>query len=421
MLAAAAVVAVAILVLAHRGGGFGSGGKATTPRTGGSYEFASALVLQPDGKLVVAGCHCPPPGADNSLRLARFGKNGRPDASFGSGGVVTSTLGSDAKTWALVRRPDGKLVAAASTGKGANSRFALTRFEADGRLDRSFGRGGTVATRFGKGSAAKALVLQPDGKLVAAGFSGPAGSRRFALARYDASGRLDPSFGSGGTVTTAIGRDAVAYAAVLQPDGKLVAAGFSGLGKSRRFALARYDASGRLDPSFGSGGTVTTAIGRDAVAYAAVLQPDGKLVAAGSADLRPGSAFALARYDRTGRLDPGFGRGGTATTPIGDSAVAAALALQPDGRLVAAGSAFYGKDIYAGYDTFAVVRYDGNGRPDPGFGTGGTATTAVDKQSGAAALVLQADGGIVAAGYGGDGRNFTFALARYDQNGKLDK
>ncbi len=416
-----AFAATAFLVFAGRGGGFGSGGKATGSRTGASFEFASALVLQPDGKLVASGCHCPPPGADDHLVLTRYDANGHLDSSFGSGGTVSATLGDAASTWALVRQPDGKLVAAASNGKGVQSRFALTRYDANGRLDTGFGRGGTVTTAIGKGSAAEALLLQPDGKLVAAGSSGLGANSRFALARYDANGHLDPSFGTGGTVTTAIGRGAVSQAVLLQPDGKLVAAGSSGTSPHSTFALARYDRNGRLDASFGSGGTVTTAVGTDAVAQALALQPDGRLVAAGRGGHLHGFTFALARYDRNGHLDRSFGSGGTTTTAIGDSAGAAALALQPDGKLVAAGSAFYGGDIYSGYDTFALARYDAAGRPDPAFGTAGTATTAIGKQSGAAALVLQPDGKLVAAGYSGDGRNFTFALARYDQDGRLDR
>ena len=421
VVAVAAVATAAFLVFGHGGGGFGHGGKATTPRTGASYEFASALVLQPDGKLVVAGCHCPPPGQDSSLELARFGENGRLDPSFGSDGTVRAAIGAGAGTWALVRQRDGKLVAAASSGKGSHSRFALTRYDQNGRLDASFGTGGVVTTAIGKSSAAEALLLQPDGKLVAAGSSGKGAESRFAVARYDEDGRLDGSFGNGGTVTTAIGNGAAALAVLLQPDGKLVVAGSSGSGAHSMFALARYDRNGRLDRGFGDAGTVTTASWSHAVAQALLLEPDGALVAAGRGGRLHDFRFALARYDPRGRLDRSFGSGGVVTTRIGDSAGAAALVRRPDGTLVVAGSAFYGQDIYSGYDTFAVAGYDRNGRVDPGFGEGGTATTAIGKQSGAAALVLLPDGRLVAAGYSGDGRNFTFALARYESDGGLDR
>ena len=412
--AVAVAVAAVLLVTGHRGGGFGSGGKAAGPLTGASWEFASALVLQPDGKLVVVGCRCPPPGEnmDDSLVIARYDRNGRLDDTFGSGGTVKASIGSAAAAWALVRQPDGKLVAAASSGKGAASRFALTRYSAVGRPDRSFGDGGTVTTAIGRGAAAEALVLQPDGKLVAAGYSGAG----FALARYDRHGRLDPSFGSGGTVTTSIGKGAVAHALLLQPDGKLVAAGSSGSSPNRRLALARYDRNGHLDPSFGSGGTTAIPIGKDAVAQALVRRPDGKLVVAGHGGSHA-FEFALARFGGDGRLDPAFGHRGVVTTDVGDSAGAAALVLQPDGRLVAAGSVFFEPDR----DDFALARYDANGRLDPGFGRGGTVTTSIGKDAGAAALVLQPDGKLVAAGYRGDGRNFTFALARYGENGRLDR
>src|SRR5262245_54163007 len=152
-----------------------------------------------------------------------------------------------------------------------------------GALDTTFGTGGKVRTSVGPGdSEALALVRQPDGKLVAAGFASNGSTDDFALARYNANGTLDTSFGSGGKVLTAIGssHDGIS-ALVRQPDGKLVAAGWSATAVGQVFALARYNPNGSLDTSFGSGGKVTTAIGSSFdLVFALALQPDGKLVAA---------------------------------------------------------------------------------------------------------------------------------------------
>src|SRR5919197_2614558 len=149
-----------------------------------------------------------------------------------------------------------------------------------GALDAGFGRLGTVTTTIGASSAIAAIALQPDRKIVAAGYSYNGSRNVFALARYNADGSFDPSFGNGGTVTTAIGSsNDSAEAVALQPDGKIVAAGRSDNGSQNVFALVRYDADGSLDTTFGNGGKVTTAIGpREDDAAAVALQPDGQIL-----------------------------------------------------------------------------------------------------------------------------------------------
>src|SRR5437870_3563768 len=160
--------------------------------------------------------------------------------------------------------------------------FAHSVDAGPGDLDPSFGAGGQVLTDFGGGDGARALALQADGRIVVAGRSCPS-TWRFALARHDADGTLDPSFGGGGRVLTNFaGRDE-ASALALQSDGKIVVAGFSGAGGRQDFAVARYNPDGSLDPSFGSGGRVLTDFGGDDEASALALQSDGKIVVAGSA------------------------------------------------------------------------------------------------------------------------------------------
>jgi uncharacterized delta-60 repeat protein len=176
-----------------------------------------------------------------------------------------------------------------------------------GALDTSFGVGGKVTTDFsgiGETDRANALVVQPDGKLVAAGTAAVQPSFDFALARYNPDGTLDTSFGVGGKVTTdfaGTGDTDEISALVLQLDGKLVAAGTAVVQPSFDFGLARYNPDGTLDTSFGIGGKVTTdfsGIGETDEANALVVQPDGKLVAAGTAVVQPSFDFALARYRR---------------------------------------------------------------------------------------------------------------------------
>lgn len=285
-----------------------------------------------------------------------------------------------------------------------------------GDLDPSFGSGGVVTTGFGSASSdlAFAIVLQPDGRIVAAGASssdtGPSG---FALARYNADGTLDATFGSSGIVVTDMGAsDETAHAVGLQPDGKIVAAGYwlRGNGTPSRFALARYDGNGALDSTFGSGGTVTTDLGGGgALAYAVAIQPDGKILAAG---VNLGGGVALVRYNSDGSLDQSFGGGGMVS---GGAREAAAMLLQPDGKIVLAGRSYD--------DNFALLRYAADGTFDPTFGTGGMVTTPVGPDfDRALSVALQPDGRIIAAGQAcaSSSAGCGFALARYLPNGALD-
>ena len=330
---------------------FGNGGKVTTD-FGGS-DVANALAIQPDGKIVVAGNT-----SDLSLVLARYNGNGSLDTTFGTGGsVVTGLLrGSD-----VVIQPDGKIVVAGDS----DGDFAVARFNSNGSLDTSFGIGGVVTTDFsGEADQSFAVALRSDGKIVAAGraFNFNKGTFvDFALARYNSDGSLDAGFGSGGKVTTHFGfRDnEQALDVALQPDGKIIAAG-AVVATFSDFALARYNNDGSLDASFGSGGKVTTDFFiDDDVANGLALQSDGRIVAAGFA-ANPNTFsfdFALARYNSDGSLDAGFGSGGKVTTDFFNRFdVAHDVALQPDGKIVAAGIANTG----AANTDFAVARYLGD-------------------------------------------------------------
>jgi uncharacterized delta-60 repeat protein len=400
--------------------GFGTGGKVTTDFAGGPDE-AFALAVQPDGKLVAAGGTAGP-GLGN-FALARYNADGSLDASFGTGGIVTTSFGEAGNVaFALAVQADGKLVAAGvvDTTSGTESDFALARYNPDGTLDPSFGAGGLVTTDFAAtNDQAEALAVQADGKLVAAGFTDVFAGSDFALARYNPNGTLDPSFGTGGRVTTDIGGSIdQAHALVVQGNGRLVVAGIadnSSLGSGFDFALARYRPNGRLDPSFGTGGKVTTDIAGDDTARGLAMQANGRLVAAGFARSAFTADFALVGYRSDGKLDRSFGTGGRVTTDFTGSVgfdQANALVAQADGRLVAAGFAI---DPGTLLSDFALARYTSNGSLDPSFGTGGRVITDFTGGDDAArGLGLQADGKLVAAGVTAvAGTCCDFALARY--------
>ncbi len=313
-------------------------------------------------------------------------------------------------------------------GNGGNPRvFALARYRSDGNPDTSFGNGGSLTTSFGGNfAAASAVMLQPDGKIVVAGTVDfnpdvPGSGLDFALARYNANGTLDGSFGKGGKVVfDFFGSFDQANAAALQVDGKIIVVGSASYDSFNRdigFALARFNTDGSTDFGFGTGGKqITDFFGAGAKANGVVLQPDGKFVVAGTASdsaTRPAATdIALARYNSDGTLDSGFGSGGQTAIPFQNSATEQgnALALSAEGQIIVAGAAF---KTFAAPPDFALVRYNSDGSLDTGFGSGGIITTDVAGGTDVAqAVAIQSDGKVVAAGRAFR-NDFDLTLARY--------
>jgi uncharacterized delta-60 repeat protein len=332
------------------------------------------------------------------------------DPMFGTGGRVLTDFGGQDMAYGMAVQADGKVVAAGFANVGGHYDFALARYNRDGTLDATFGTGGKVLTDFsGAGSfdEARAVAIQPDGKVVAAGGSTAGGNDVFALARYNFDGTLDATFGAGGKVLTGVAGDA--YAVAVQPGGKIVAAGSS----STDFALVQYNHDGTVDATFGAGGKVLTDFGGNDYAYALAVRPVGKIVAAGFSDARGSYDFGLARYNRDGTLDATFGGGGRVLTDVsgaGSYDVALAVAVQPDGKIVTAGASGAVRNA-----DFVLARYNRDGTLDATFGTSGKVVTDVSgtgSDNEAFAVAVQPDRKIVAAGVSGTIRS-DFALARY--------
>jgi uncharacterized delta-60 repeat protein len=243
-----------------------------------------------------------------------------------------------------------------------------------GTLDPSFGGDGMVTTSFLIGDGALAMAVQADGRIVVAGFT----DIDFAVARYNADGSLDPSFSSDGKVMTDFGISLDhATAIALQEDGRIVVAGrtqpYSAYDSD--IALARYNADGSLDSSFGGDGLVVTDLDdNNEMAADVAVQADGRIVVAGHRGWPgpvPGEDFLLVRYNADGSLDPSFGNGGLVVTDFdGDNETAEAIALLADGRMVAAG-----KTIPESGSEFALARYHADGTLDASFGSGGKVVT----------------------------------------------
>ena len=380
---------------------FGTGGKVITD-VSGRYDEARALVIEPDGQLVVVGVAGT--GIDRDFAVARYNTNGTLDRTFGiNGTTITDFSGGSDAAWAVALQLDGKIIVAGES----DGDFALARYNADGTLDSSFGVSGTITTDFGGDDRANALTLQRDGKVVVAGF---AARLDFALARYRADGTLDPTFGTAGLLTTDFsGNSDTAYAVSIQVDEKIIVAGATGNYPSAQFALTRHNADGSLDADFGTGGLVTIRVGRDARAHALWIQPDGKLVAGGFVNNGSSNDAALARLNADGIVDMSFGAGGRVLTDFGGRNFGNSLALQSDGKIVAAGA-----DDFPPYYDFAIAKYEADGRIDATFNREGTILTEFGGNSWINAVAIQADGKIVAAGYARSSSGADFALVRYD-------
>jgi uncharacterized delta-60 repeat protein len=333
------------------------------------------------------------------------------DGTFGVGGRVSS--GFPRFTNATAIQSDGKIVVAGLTGQGASADFALARYNFNGSPDPTFGSGGRVTTDFGgHGDFARALAIQSDGRIVAAGLAKDIyDTDGFALARYNGDGSLDPTFGIGGKVTTAIPASRI-NALAMQFDGKIVAAGTIDNSVTGSLgAIVRYNSDGSLDAAFGIEGKVTTEVPDISTHVNAIaIQADGKIIAAGYSFSGNQSWALLARYNIDGSPDKTFGDGGRVTT---DKSSIQGLALQSDGKIIAAG----------GFPEFGVARYNADGSLDITFGAGGKAVTEFGgyiEDDYLFALSLQSDGKIIAAGESvWVGANL-FALARFNRDGSLD-
>jgi uncharacterized delta-60 repeat protein len=383
---------------------FGSGGKLMVQIGQQQRDFAKAVAVQPDGKIVVGGELGDYSADTNTSVLLRLNPNGSLDGSFGTGGRVINQ--GQKHLPSLVIQPDGKIVtAAATTNVGITMDYAVARYNTDGSLDQTFGNAGYAVNGAGE---ANAVLLQRDGKIVLIG-SLPISRKGsdFLVARFNANGTPDQTFGNGGRVTTSftsgLGSADVAIAGALQADGRIVVSGYS---SCISVALVRYNSDGTIDNTFALDGVLLRP-NFDAVASRVMIQRDGKIVIGGG-------GFVLGRYTAEGKIDRSFGIDGRIAGGFGTgNGSLNALVIDPTGRIWAGGSVSY---TGTGNAAFVLARYTENGIPDPGFGNNGFVITeftgALDEAN---ALVLQSDGKPVLAGYAAEpGATYVdFALARY--------
>lgn len=372
-----------------------------------------AVAVQPDGKIVAAG-HSYQSG-HYVFALTRYNSDGSLDNSFDTDGKVSTIFSAaDAKAKALAIQSDGKIVVAGLSSDGSVERFAVARYNTNGSLDNTFDSDGKVTTVVGTGwSGAHSVAIQSDGKIITTGYCSVGSNQDFALVRYNSDGSLDNTFSGDGIVTTDVAtKTDVPFAIKLQGDGKIVVSGYAQNISDYDFALLRYLDNGDLDKTFDTDGIVLTKIVGSFHEYGNCLdiQSDGKIVVAGGTD-NTFYDFVVARYLSNGSLDNSFDGDGISKVDYvtgTNEGEPLAIKIQSDGKIILAGHVAFGSDM-----NFAVLKFKSNGSADSTFDGDGLVTTAFNNNDGARAVAIQSDGKIIAAGGTYDGSQKNFGLARY--------
>ena len=384
------------------------------------------------------------------LLIASQGINGHPqncgplDPVFGNGGKTVGISGSGSlNSRNIIIQPDDKIVQVFSVNTGSRYDFGVLRYKTDGQLDSSFGTKGIVMTAVGVSeSFPVAGAVQPDGKIVVVGSARISNnSFGFALVRYSSNGTLDNNFGSGGKMIAKIASEYdYPTSLALQTDGKIIV-----VGNSRdnyytgKFAIARFNNNGSIDSSFGQNGKIVTHLGpfvtyingqyygryADESATAVTIQPDAKIVVAGSSYTSDGCwdyyggiycnpAFAMIRFNSSGIVDSSFGNNGKVVDSL-TLLWCSSMALQNDGKILVTGN--------GNPNAFITKRYNSNGTIDNNFGSNGTTLTKITGSNTyheSNSIGVRSDGRIIVGGSLNINNVSQFAVLRYYSNGLPD-
>lgn len=393
---------------------FGTNGLVVVSSVFGDEITFMDFVILPDGKFLVTGSRYIENSRTISLVIYRYTANGTLDAAFGTNGVITTPIGSyDLR---IVLQPDGKFVVAGGNYIGNFVlEVAVVRYNSNGTLDTTFGTGGITKTSVGNRELrVREILVQTDGKLLVAGFRFASPINIFVL-RYNPNGTLDNSFGANGIVQTNIDNQSTYVGGMaLQPDGKIIVNGYSFPSMS---LIVRYNANGTLDNTFGANGIVRiTEFPR--IGYALAIQQNGKILTAGQGN----SNFAISRYNSNGTIDTSFGTNGVVITAIDNSnrsSSISSIALQTDGKIVAVGTVVYNNGFAS---DVGWVRYLGDSLNAPrtrfDFDGDGKADVAVFRPSNGTWYLQQSTNGFTGLPFGIPSDKLV--PADYDGDGKTD-
>ncbi len=393
---------------------YGVNGKRILP-LGTANAFSRSMVIQPDGKAVLA---CITNNAtSNDFAVVRLLENGQPDPDFGTGGIVSTDFFDKTDVAEAVALDEfNRIIVAGYVEQVDGFEFAVARYLPDGRLDETFDGDGRATVALGATAFCKDVAIQADNKIVIGGYvlNPLSATNEYTLVRFDTTGQLDPTFDGEGIVMTHMGMGAgVANALTIQPDGKIVLAGqvFNEATFFWEIGIARYDTDGTLDPAWDHDGIVFAPVaGVNPTINEIVLQSDDKIIVGGYSGTAPSNnKFTVARFHSNGTPDESFDEDGIVIDSYGfeDNQINA-MVLQPDGHLIIAGTTLVGN-----VDRFALARLDAAGHFDEPFGDEGKVVSVISQNDGISAMALQGDGKLVVAGESFDGTRFNIVAARY--------
>jgi uncharacterized delta-60 repeat protein len=385
----------------------------------GVYSDCNDASLQSDGKIICVG----------SRQVMRFAVNGLIDTTFGSKGIVTpffygknqdSLVGNDDDTnfigTSVAVLPDNKMLFAGNMGTGSlfnrQTDIVIMRLTADGSIDSSFGDNGGVIADYSKSDRVSDIKLQPDGKILVFGTS----NNHFNLLRFLHDGTQDNSFGNNGNVWET-SFNAYGNAIALQPDGKIVAAG----SYENKIILTRYMPDGSRDNEFGNNGKVVSVFETEnnySNANDIAIQPDGKIVIAGNTNDFLTYTLLLARYNPDGSADESFGEAGTSRPELTYDVIAERIALDKNNKLIVGGFTIGGSTD----SKYMLLRLLENGNLDSNFAVDGQQFTNMMENSSdiSAGLILTSTNKIIVAGTTSNGSNNYASLAQYYNDDKTN-
>lgn len=347
------------------------------------------------------------------------------DTTFGLGNgkvIVPIIASGDNVARAMALQPDGKIIVVGSCGSTTSRDFCVARLDPSGALDTTFSSDGKLTIQVGTGNSdAYAVALQPDGKIVIAGSCGVVSARDFCLTRLNANGTVHTSFADNGRAITPVGTgDDAAAGVAIQSDGKIVVAGTCTLSGSEAFCVVRYTAAGELDTTFSTDGKVLIGVTAEPdVARAITLQFDEKILVAGyCGDTVVKVDFCAIRLLSNGTLDTSFDFDGRVSASIGNFIdVANAIAIQADGKIIIAGAT----TLTSGDPSMSAVRHNPFGSLDTSFSANGRLSFSVGSGADSVqGVAIQSDGKIVLAGSCEVGTAYDFCVARRNSDGSAD-
>lgn len=371
-----------------------SGDGKTTFNTGGDTK-ATAVLVQPDGKILVAGSGNGIPGNGRDFVVARYMPDGTLDAAFGVGGIATKGLTGNDEATCIALQSDGKIVLAGFYTLVTSQYMAVARLNPDGSADTGFGLGGQDFIYFEEEapyhSAGAGVAIQTDGRIVVCGSSGTTGSAvNSVLARFDPDGSIDTSFGTDGKIVLNVGTvEDRSTAVAIQSDGRIVISGYSGSSSY----VARFLTSGAPDPSFQGGLFSFDFLGGPTDRpNTLLLQEDGRILLAGTSE----EEFAVVRLEYDGYWDNTFGDEGRIRLDFPENGGDCyAIRLQADHKILLGGTYLSGTSP----SDMALARLNGDGSVDTSFGVDGWLHYDINGQiDHGAGMALQADGKVILVG-----------------------